>query len=177
MALAWSILVRAQTAPLGVTSLLCISHLHVFISKLTATNRRMIHTWFCSCWSMNSEAYDLSVICSCCLFVDKILIAETRFQLTLCAASAHIIMLLTQIEPVEFSLDWLVNHFLLLEEPQICVSSHNEVCIWASYWMVCLTTEICLYVSHKCCEMRAYIQVFLGIFMKFFQRNHIADHQ
>jgi len=149
MALSSSILVRAQTASLGVTSLLCISHLHVFIGKLTATDRRMmVHTWFHSCWSINSEAYYLSVICSCCLFVDKISIVEIRFQLTLCAASAHIIMLLTQIELVEFSFFYS----------------------WKSHRYVCLHTI-------KCCEMRAYIQVFLGFLMKFFQRNHISDHQ
>ena len=175
MALSSSIPVWTQTTSLGVTSLLCI--LHLVYRQLTATDRRMmVHTLFRSCWSINSEAHCLSVICCCCLFIDKISIVETLFN-WLCVLHLLTLSCFLQIEPVEFSLDWLVNHFLLSEEPQVCVSSYNQVCVWGSYWMVCLTTESRLYVSHKCCEMRAYIKIFLRFFMKFFQRNHIVDHQ
>jgi len=97
IATSWFIPMSIWTTSLGVTSLLYISHLDVFISNITATDRRMMVFTLCfrSCWSINSEAYYLSIICNCCLFIDKISIVETRFQLTLCAASAHIIMLFT----------------------------------------------------------------------------------
>jgi len=95
MALSSFIPMSIRTTSLGVTSLLCISHLDVFMGKITATDRRMmVHTLF-PFLLINSEAYCLSIICSCCLFIDKISIVETRFQLTLCAASGHIIMLFT----------------------------------------------------------------------------------